>query len=601
MGDVGDALRLAYASGSRAFNAGQYADAVEHFKSCIILGAKLNGASPGDERTMTVLRTLLAEAEKKAATAFPGPPEAVPGEPVDLAGAGEPHELAGAEQLLNDGLQAFADRNHGRARRSLTRGAKAAPFHWFVRLVLPFLLMHALQHTCHYGQISQWVPQLESTLEYTAACINDGECDESGRSLVVSPQAVAAANPYIVLTSPVIFQRPALLLDFLRSREALKPRPVQPPPGSFLPALNAVHDGTLRLGYITGVPSAHVTYELVGLLPLLHAADVALTWYLLHPGDVGLLKDVGWWRRATLVDLSGLSPENAAARVRQDGVHVLVDLDAHIEVSSAKPETVLRHAPAAAICQWLGWAGTSGASHTHYAGLDRIIAPPAHASHFAEHLVVLPHTYQANNHALKWQAPVLQQPGPTERKRHLDDVLVPRTDGASVTLAAAGPQEALVPKLVGCSFNQLFKLSEEIFTAWTNLLRRLPHVAIVQGAGVSVGRKVSDSEGPVNLHALATSQGADAPARLRFTKPLQKGEHLSRMVALCDVALDTVLYNSHTTGADALWSATPLVTVMGQSMASRVAHSLSAAAGLPDTRVFSYKEYEDFAAHLFGS
>ncbi|KAJ1625299.1 hypothetical protein T492DRAFT_880318, partial [Pavlovales sp. CCMP2436] len=50
--------------------------------------------------------------------------------------------------------------------------------------------------------------------------------------------------------------------------------------------------------------------------------------------------------------------------------------------------------------------------------------------------------------------------------------------------------------------------------------------------------------------------------------------------------------------ADALWSATPMVTLRGLSMASRVAASLSATAGIADTTVFSYREYEDLASAL---
>ena len=55
---------------------------------------------------------------------------------------------------------------------------------------------------------------------------------------------------------------------------------------------------------------------------------------------------------------------------------------------------------------------------------------------------------------------------------------------------------------------------------------------------------------------------------LRRCEPL--AEHLARY-ALADLALDTFPDTSHTTGSDALWAGCPLVTLMGETFASRVA------------------------------
>lgn len=52
--------------------------------------------------------------------------------------------------------------------------------------------------------------------------------------------------------------------------------------------------------------------------------------------------------------------------------------------------------------------------------------------------------------------------------------------------------------------------------------------------------------------------------------PSSTQEHLLR-VAECDLALDTLSYNSHTTGSDALWAGVPLVTLSGGNFPSRVA------------------------------
>jgi predicted O-linked N-acetylglucosamine transferase (SPINDLY family) len=307
-----------------------------------------------------------------------------------------------------------------------------------------------------------------------------------------------------------------------------------------------------------------------------------------------------------VVDLSAFSAADAAAVLRADGVHALVDLDAHIEVSGRKPLAVLAHGAAPAVCQWLGWAGTSGHPAVGYAALDRAIAPADSArAHFSERLSLLPHAYQANNHAFKWLgATAREASGPAARARALARLVsaadgdIDDDDAAGGGGGGGGARGARGASAVACSFNQLFKLSGDVYASWKGVLRRAAPALMVQGAGVTKGRKTSLSRGTQNLHDDALADGVNAHTQLFFARPLPKGPHLERMAGMCDLALDTLLYNSHTTGADALWSATPLVTLRGPAMASRVAHSLSAAAGVADTTVFSHREYADLATAL---
>ena len=49
-----------------------------------------------------------------------------------------------------------------------------------------------------------------------------------------------------------------------------------------------------------------------------------------------------------------------------------------------------------------------------------------------------------------------------------------------------------------------------------------------------------------------------------------KEEHVRRG-QLVDVCLDTPLCNGHTTGMDVLWAGTPMVTLPGETLASRLA------------------------------
>ena len=74
-------------------------------------------------------------------------------------------------------------------------------------------------------------------------------------------------------------------------------------------------------------------------------------------------------------------------------------------------------------------------------------------------------------------------------------------------------------------------------------------------------------------------------------------EHLARHKA-ADLFIDTFPYNAHTTASDALWAGLPVLTLMGESFASRVAGSLLNAIDLPELITHTKKEYEDKAIEL---
>ena len=74
-------------------------------------------------------------------------------------------------------------------------------------------------------------------------------------------------------------------------------------------------------------------------------------------------------------------------------------------------------------------------------------------------------------------------------------------------------------------------------------------------------------------------------------------EHLARH-RLADLFIDTFPCNAHTTASDALWAGLPVLTMMGESFASRVAASLLNALNLPELIVESLQDYEQSALKL---
>jgi predicted O-linked N-acetylglucosamine transferase (SPINDLY family) len=100
-----------------------------------------------------------------------------------------------------------------------------------------------------------------------------------------------------------------------------------------------------------------------------------------------------------------------------------------------------------------------------------------------------------------------------------------------------------------------------------------------------------------NLRREAASRGV-AANRLIFAPFLPLAEdHLARL-PLADLFLDTEPYNAHTTASDALWAGVPVLTMPGDTLASRVAASLLTAIGLSDMIVDSPEAYEAMALRL---
>jgi len=74
-------------------------------------------------------------------------------------------------------------------------------------------------------------------------------------------------------------------------------------------------------------------------------------------------------------------------------------------------------------------------------------------------------------------------------------------------------------------------------------------------------------------------------------------EHLARY-CLADLFLDTYPYNGHTTCSDALYSCLPVVTVRGESFASRVCSSLLVGVSLAELSADSLDNYYQIASEL---
>lgn len=151
-------------------------------------------------------------------------------------------------------------------------------------------------------------------------------------------------------------------------------------------------------------------------------------------------------------------------------------------------------------------------------------------------------------------------------------------------------QEEGLPEngFVFCCFGRPLKITPEIFYCWCDLLSELPGSVLWLYAANDLAK--------INLVAEASRRGV-ADSRLIFAAARPPELHLARL-ALADLALDTFPFGAHTTTSDALWAGLPVLTMMGETFASRVSGSMLNAVGLGELAVGSIEEYRAKALDL---
>ena len=248
-------------------------------------------------------------------------------------------------------------------------------------------------------------------------------------------------------------------------------------------------------------------------------------------------------------DISGLSDDAAAARIVADGIDILVDVNGYTRDART---AVFARRPTPIAANWFGFPGTMGTPYHHYIIADGNVIPEGHERFFTERVLRLP-CYQ-----------------PNDRKRPIASEVPQRS-------AEGLPDNGFV----FCCLNGTQKITPQVFGAWMKIL------AGAEGSVLWLLDSTPDTN--ARLRDMARAAGI-APERLCFAPKRPNPEHLARYV-LADLFLDTFPYGAHTTASDAMWMATPVLTLEGRGFAARVCAGLVRSAGMPDLVCTSIEDY----------
>jgi protein O-GlcNAc transferase len=254
------------------------------------------------------------------------------------------------------------------------------------------------------------------------------------------------------------------------------------------------------------------------------------------------------------VNIKAHTDEAAARRIHYDRIDILVSLknpaSARLGVFARRPAPIQLH--------YLYYPGTSGMPFFDYIVADEFVVPPAQERNYSEQVLRLPGCYQ-----------------PNDARRPL------AADSSHAQWRL--PDNAIIL----ANFGQAYKITPAVFDLWCLLLR-------------SDERRIlwllwDNAVAAANLRREAQARGVD-PGRLHFAEKAPISVHLARL-RRADLVLDTYPYGGHTLTSDALWAATPVVTLCGETFASRVAGSLLMDVGLPQLVGQDEADYVAIAEH----
>jgi FkbM family methyltransferase len=252
------------------------------------------------------------------------------------------------------------------------------------------------------------------------------------------------------------------------------------------------------------------------------------------------------------VNVASLNDQELAQKICQDEIDILIDLNGMTRDTRV---TVMAYRPAPVQITWLGMPGSTGAG----GDIDYVIGDPwvvfeGNVDGFSEKIVQLPRSYQPNDHV----PPDLSLAG--ERADH------------------NLPQDLFV----FCCFNQHYKISPDTFRLWTEILKEIDNSVfwLLHPTSESVKESLLRH---FNLAGIDTE-------RIIFAHYKPQSEHMAR-ISHADLVLDTWPYNAHTTCSDALRLGVPVLTLPGQTFASRVAAGILETGGLSEWIVSSPEEY----------
>ncbi|HEX5864500.1 MAG TPA: hypothetical protein VF014_09660, partial [Casimicrobiaceae bacterium] len=317
-------------------------------------------------------------------------------------------------------------------------------------------------------------------------------------------------------------------------------------------------DRPLRVGFVSSDFNAEIVgHFLRGVLRALSVrADVEAYLYANSATtdwlSAELKQSTGRW-----CDIAALGDQEAAARIRADGIDLLIDLNGH---TPGHRLLVFALRPAPVQASWLDYFDTTGLEAIDYLITDPVSSPADGAQRYVERLIRMPSI------RLCYTAPPFAP-------------------------AVAPPPASRTGRIAFGSFTRADKIGADVVAVWARVLAAVPRSTLILK-----GESLKFPEVRQRFERGLSEAGIE-PSRLEL-RPPSSHEDLLAEYADVDLALDPFPYNGGASTCDALWMGVPVVARLGTSMISRQSAMLLQAVGMNELVARDDDEYVAIAANL---
>ncbi|GAB6058030.1 O-linked N-acetylglucosamine transferase, SPINDLY family protein [Desulfonatronum parangueonense] len=401
-----------------------------------------------------------------------------------------------------------------------------------------------------YSKVVEFDPRSSQNLNNMAVVLQEmGRIDEA---LEAYRKATIASNHNPAVHSNYLLAM-NLCLDisrqyYLEKAKEYGSRQHHPAPW---PIVSAKDETPLRLGYMSADFSGHAVSTFI--LPLLECHDPTQSTTMIFcnaPVDAQVaerLKVVG----VDVFEITELNDEAALNLIRRQKLDILVDLSGH---TARNRLPLMAHRAASVQAVWLGYFNTTGVPAMDYLIADERCCPLGEDHWFTEKIIRLPGSffcYTPPDHA----------PCPAKT--------APCLEGKPFTF--------------GC-FNEAQKLGPKVISVWSKILRASATSRLFLKA-----RAFSDPSVSQRFIRLFKDNGVPEE-RLFFEGTSPHHQYLASFKRV-DLCLDPFPYNGGTITCDSMLMGVPVLTLVGETMVSRMGYSILHAAGIKDAICHSLDEY----------
>jgi predicted O-linked N-acetylglucosamine transferase (SPINDLY family) len=257
------------------------------------------------------------------------------------------------------------------------------------------------------------------------------------------------------------------------------------------------------------------------------------------------------------IDVSNISDLELINLSKKIGINIAINLNGFTNNSRTK---IFSGRLSPIQINAIGYPSTMMATYMDYIIADEIVIPQKNQKFFKEKIIYLPFFYHISDDKKKI----------SNKNYTYKDFNLPSD------------------KFIFCCFNNILKINPHIFSLWMGILKKNEN---------SVLWLKSDKTNIIKNLKLEADKFKINSDRIIFANRLESSENLASY-KLADLFLDTFPYNAHVTGCDALYSGLPILTLCGESFASRVGASLLNTLNMNELIAYSETEYVNKAYNL---